>query len=236
MAIILNLETSSKICSVAIADNGQTTFEQTGGEDFSHSAVIGSFVQNALNFLSEREQKLDAVAVSEGPGSYTGLRIGISFAKGLCYGLNIPLIAVPTLKLLAKTAADNLKKSDPGVSFADYLVAMLDARRMEVYAAVYAADLSEIAPAKALIIDENSFSEYLLNHKIIFFGDGSDKCKNVITSPNALFIDKIIPSAESMSVLAENLFSERQFVDTAYFEPFYLKEFQATTPKNKVFL
>lgn len=171
--------------------------------------------------------KPDAVSVSAGPGSYTGLRIGVSTAKGLCYGYDIPLIAVDTLKIISKNALTGITEKKDVL-----LCPMIDARRMEVYTALYNTDLEVIRPVSAEIISENSFAEILEEKTIYFFGNGSGKCKSIITHPNARFLDNAVPLAENMMQLAEHKFSQKEFVDTAYFEPFYLKEFQATTPKK----
>ncbi|MDR1373146.1 MAG: tRNA (adenosine(37)-N6)-threonylcarbamoyltransferase complex dimerization subunit type 1 TsaB [Dysgonamonadaceae bacterium] len=231
-ACIFLIETSSKVCSLAVVENGKPVFERTDGGQSSHSAVSGVFAQEALRFLAGK--KPDAIAVSEGPGSYTGLRIGVSLAKGLCYGLDVPLIAVPTLKIIANSAVLNLQLSGIALNPSDILIPMIDARRMEVYTAVYASDLTEIEAAKPVIVDEQSFSNLPAGKKL-FFGDGSDKCKTVIDLPDARFIEGVNPSAIAMAALAEEQFAAGDFVDVAYFEPFYLKEFQATSPKNKVF-
>jgi len=190
----------------------------------SHSAVLGVYVAEAVGFVQANGLRFDAVAVSEGPGSYTGLRIGISLAKGLCFAWSIPLIALPTLKVMASRLA-------PAAS---YLCPMIDARRMEVYAALYDGNLNEIEPVQPIIIEESSYRDRLAQNEIIFFGNGAEKCKPVIHSSNAIFIDDIYPLASDMIDEACKAFISKNFVNVAYFEPFYLKEFQATTPKNKV--
>jgi tRNA threonylcarbamoyladenosine biosynthesis protein TsaB len=223
MACIIHIETATKTCSLAVSNNGNLLYNKKNAEGFSHSASLGVFAEEAIQFLQKNNLKPEAVAVSEGPGSYTGLRIGVSLAKGLCYGFEIPLIAVQTLKILTEKVR--------GEVATDWYCPMIDARRMEVYAAVYDGNLEVIRPVQAEIIDDKSFAEYLSKGKVAFFGDGSDKCKAVIDSPNAVFIDGVFPEAAAMVDLAEKAFAEKAFVDTAYFEPFYLKEFQATTPK-----
>ncbi|MDR1763512.1 MAG: tRNA (adenosine(37)-N6)-threonylcarbamoyltransferase complex dimerization subunit type 1 TsaB [Dysgonamonadaceae bacterium] len=229
MSVILHIETASKTCSVAVFGDNEFFYEKISRKGESHSSFLGIFAQEALNFLKSEKIRLDAVALSSGPGSYTGLRIGASFAKGLCYGLDIPLIAVPTLKIMANSVLEqNL------ISGEALLVPMLDARRMEVYSAVYDAALNEIRATEAEIIDENSYKDLLDRQKAVFFGDGSDKCSEVIKSPNAIFLDGINPSARAMASLAADAFERGDFVSTAYFEPFYLKEFMATKAKNKV--
>ena len=230
MASILNIETSTKVCSLALSVNGDVVFEQANFSGSSHASHLGVYALQSIEYARKNELTIDAVAVSSGPGSYTGLRIGVSEAKGLCYGLGIPLIAIPTLKIMT-SALLSVHRS----SLADhYLCPMIDARRMEVYASLYDMNLNEIRPVQADIIDEDSYKEYLEQQPVVFFGDGSGKCKSVITSPNALFVDNIHPLATAMVDLAEDAFNRKEFVDTAYFEPFYLKEFQATIAKNKV--
>lgn len=230
MAVILNIETSTPVCSVALSKDGAVIFNQQDNEGPSHTEKLGVFVQEALDFAKTNDLNLDAVAVSCGPGSYTGLRIGVSTAKGLCYGLNIPLIAVPTLKVLACALL-----FDPATDEDAMLCPMIDARRMEVFATIYDRALDEIKPTSADIIDENSYLQHLDKQKVIFFGNGADKCRTAITHPNALFVSGIDPLASNMMALAEIDFRKENFVDVAYFEPFYLKEFVATTPRNKVF-
>jgi len=219
MALILNLETATKNCSVSISKDGQTIALKeinTGG--YSHAELLHPFIEEVLKETNHKLSDLDAVAVSKGPGSYTGLRIGVSAAKGICFGDDIPLISIPTLESMAM--------SQKGKDYT--LVPMLDARRMEVYANVYNSSLEEIRKTEAEIIDENSYSEYLEKGKVLFFGDGADKCKETITHKNAEFVDDIFPSAKDMGEIAEKMFTENTFEDTAYFEPFYLKDFIAT--------
>ena len=230
MTCILNIETSTKVCSLALSVNGDIVFEQANFSGSSHASHLGIYASQAIEYARKNQLKIDAIAVSSGPGSYTGLRIGVSEAKGLCYGFGIPLIAIPTLKIMT-TALHSVYRSP----FTDcYFCPMIDARRMEVYASLYDINLNEIRPVQADIIDEGSYKDYLEQRPIVFFGDGSDKCKPVITSSNALFVENIHPLATAMVSLAEDAFNKKEFVDTAYFEPFYLKEFQATIAKNKV--
>jgi len=224
MACILSIESSTQTCSAAVFLDGKLVWNRENSDLSSHSAVLGVYIAEAVGFVQARHFRLDAVAVSEGPGSYTGLRIGVSLAKGLCFGLNIPLIALPTLKVMATRLAPS----------ASYLCPMLDARRMEVYAALYDGNLNELEPARAIIIDENSYQDLLAQKEIIFFGNGADKCKTAIHSSNAIFADGVYPLASDMMDAAGKAYLSKTFVNTAYFEPFYLKEFQATTPKNKV--
>ena len=219
MALILNLETATKNCSVSISKDGETIALKeinTGG--YSHAELLHPFIEEVLKNTNHKLSDLDAVAVSKGPGSYTGLRIGVSSAKGICFGNDIPLISIPTLESMAM--------SQKGKDYT--LVSMLDARRMEVYACIYNSDVKEIRKTEAEIIDENSYSEYLEKGKVLFFGDGAEKCKDIIKHENAEFVDDIFPSAKQMGEIAERMFAKNTFEDTAYFEPFYLKDFIAT--------
>ena len=194
----------------------------------SHAGLLGVFVYEALQFAKQNGYKLDAVSVSSGPGSYTGLRIGVSEAKGLCYGLDIPLIALPSLDIMAYQVVQS------GIE-ADFYCAMIDARRMEVYAGIYDKHLNRVKDISSDIIDENSYSEFVSKGKICFFGDGAAKCQEVISSSEkVMFIKGIHPLASGMVSLAEEKYERKEFVDAAYFEPFYLKEFIATVAKNKI--
>ncbi|MDR2843982.1 MAG: tRNA (adenosine(37)-N6)-threonylcarbamoyltransferase complex dimerization subunit type 1 TsaB [Candidatus Symbiothrix sp.] len=230
MACLLAIETATTVCSVNLSVDGKTVFNRIQLENAGHSALLGVFVSEAVSYARMNQLKIEAVAISAGPGSYTGLRIGVSEAKGLCYGFTIPLIALPTLKIMASSILQQLGSG----SARSILCPMIDARRMEVYAALYDENLNEIRPAQADIMDANSYQDFLGQQQILFFGNGSEKCKSVIQSPRAVFIDTVYPAAEAMIPLAEQAFANQDFVDVAYFEPFYLKEFQATTPKNKV--
>ena len=224
--IILHIETSTNICSIAVSENGQCLFSKFDSEGMNHAALLSVFIAEAMEFLKLSSKKLEAVAVSSGPGSYTGLRIGVSTAKGLCYGLDIPLIAVSTLEVLTANALQ-IAKTDANALFCP----MIDARRMEVYAAIYNTEGIIQREISADIIDKNSYSEILASHSVYFFGNGAEKCKATLTHPNARFIDGMFPLAENMIVLAEKAYNEKKFVDVAYFEPFYLKEFYTTAAK-----
>jgi tRNA threonylcarbamoyladenosine biosynthesis protein TsaB len=235
MALILNIETSTEVCSVFMAKNGQTLFKKESLEGLNHSRVLTVFIEELFAQNNIEPKILDAVAVSKGPGSYTGLRIGVSVAKGLCYGLNIPLISVNSLEIMGIYAAQNkekyiLKKDETPILFCP----MIDARRMEVYTALYNSKGEEIRQVSAEIIDESFLTDLLENHKILIFGNGADKCKNMITNKNAIFEGPKTTSAEFMQMIAEEKFSKKQYEDVAYFEPFYLKNFVATIPKNKI--
>lgn len=230
MAYILNIETATSVCSVSICDEEIIIYEKEKTEGPSHASLLGKFVDDAMKFAKQQNISLDAVAVSCGPGSYTGLRIGVSEAKGLCFGLDIPLIAINTPLIMAQKVIEDIQNLETTT----LLCPMIDARRMEVYAAIYDANLITQRAIQADIVDENSYLDFLKTNKVAFFGNGSEKCRSNITHPNAIFIEGIYPQAKSMSQLAQSAYQNKQFVDVAYFEPFYLKEFVATTPKNKV--
>ena len=229
MALILNIETSTAVCSAALTDGEEVLFEQHSFEGPSHASLLGVYVEKAIQWVRHQDRQLEAVAVSSGPGSYTGLRIGVSVAKGLCFGAGIPLISVPTLSLLASTAIRQMQ----GATDYQYC-AMLDARRMEVYAALFDASLQPLRSAMADIVDAQTYATYLAKGKVCFFGDGAAKCQSVITDANAYFLPDIYPLAAGMASLSAQAYAEKRFEDVAYFEPFYLKEFQATIAKNKV--
>jgi tRNA threonylcarbamoyladenosine biosynthesis protein TsaB len=226
MALIINIETATAVCSAALGRDGEVIAFRETTEPNSHSLMLGTFIKEVLEEAGITSAELDAVAVSSGPGSYTGLRIGVSMAKGLAYSLDIPLIAVPTLKAMA-----NGIRQDYGD--ARFLIPMIDARRMEVYAAVFSSALNEVEAVKPVVIDGDSFGDYLQKGKTVFFGDGAAKCKTVIHSENAVFAVGGFPSARSMAPLSNEMFLHNNFEDTAYFEPFYLKEFQAKISKIK---
>lgn len=228
MSCILHIETSTNVCSVAVSEDAQVIYEQENRDGHNHATLLGPFVRDALSFADSHAIPVDAVAVSSGPGSYTGLRIGVSEAKGVAYGLNIPLIEVPTLKLMCVPLL--LYRED--IEDDALLCPMIDARRMEVYAAVYNRALRPVRDVQPDVVTAETYKELLDKHIIYFFGDGSAKCKEVITHPNARFIDDIVPLAKHMAPLAEMAHARGEFVDTAYFEPFYLKEFQATVAKR----
>lgn len=229
MPRILHIETATEICSVTVSDGSEVIFEKIENAGMSHATHLGVFVDEAVRYLRSEGLTLDAVAVSCGPGSYTGLRIGVSEAKGLCYGLRIPLIAIETLRIMAWGVVSKKMVDDDTL-----LCPMIDARRMEVYDAIYNVNMVQLRDTTADIIDADSFSNLLSDTKIAFFGNGAAKCGQTLTSVNALFIENIHPLASDMIGLANAAFEQGEFVDLAYFEPFYLKDFVATTPKNKV--
>ena len=234
MATILHIETSTNACSVAVSEDGQCIFEQVEhGEHGAGAEKLGTMVDEALSFTDNHAIPFDAVSVSCGPGSYTGLRIGVSMAKGICYGRDLKLIAVPTLELLCVPVL--LREIIAEVSSSDsqepLLCPMLDARRMEVYAALYDRALKPIRPVSADIVDADTYKEYLDQRPIYFFGPGAAKCMDTINHPNAHYIDGIEPIAKWMQPLAERRFLNEQFEDVAYFVPFYLKDFVAIKSK-----
>ena len=224
MAIILNLETATTNCSVSIAQDGKTiALLEDNSPKYSHAEKLHLFIEEALNKAGIKPGDLDAVAVSKGPGSYTGLRIGVSAAKGLCYSLDIPLISIGTLTSMAHSL-----EIDEG-----YIIPLLDARRMEVYAAVFNQDQQEIKPTWAEIIDENSFANYISEKPVYLIGNGAAKCEGKLKSEWIKFEPAVVPSANTLSKLSYRSYEAKQFEDTAYFEPFYLKDFIVTTAKGK---
>lgn len=220
---ILHLETSTKNCSVAISRNGELLcLCEEYDENYGHSEKLHQFVNWALEGAEISLNEIDAVCVSKGPGSYTGLRIGVSAAKGFCFGLNIPMLSLNSLEILAQSQINK--------GF-DLIIPMIDARRMEVYTAIFDTSGQMISEIEAKILDENSFQE-LADKKIVFVGDGVEKSKSILNLPNAEFIDHSHPSAKNMMDLAEKKFEEKTFEDVAYFEPFYLKEFMTGAKKK----
>ena len=228
MSCILNIETSNDVCSVAISDNGQVIFNKEDHSGPNHAVKLGVYVDEALSFIDAHGISLEAVAVSCGPGSYTGLRIGVSMAKGICYGRDVKLISIPTLELMAVPV---LLGEHPAEEDA-LIVPMLDARRMEVYAKVMDRALKEVRPIQADIVDAETYKEYLDRGTVYFFGNGAEKCMEVINHPNARLVKGIEPLAKNMAPLAEKRFVEGKFEDVAYFVPFYLKDFVAKMPKK----
>jgi len=236
MALILNIETSTEVCSVSLAENGKLLFKKESTEGMNHSRLLTVFIEDLFKENNIRPDTIDAVAVSKGPGSYTGLRIGVSVAKGLCYGLNIPLISINSLEVLGIFAARNMVEYNlPNDGVPVLFCPLIDARRMEVYTALYNLQGEELRPVSAEIIDEHFLSELLENHKILFFGNGAEKCKSIIKHKNAFFEGPMITSAQFMQSMTEEKFKNKEFEDVAYFEPFYLKNFVATIPRNKIF-
>jgi tRNA threonylcarbamoyladenosine biosynthesis protein TsaB len=230
MDLILNIETATEVCSVALADSKGLIDFQENTEGKSHAAMLTVLIENLLNKNKITLNQLDAVAVSMGPGSYTGLRIGVSVSKGICYGANKPLIAVPTLQSMTYGFIQKTGVSNRG----GWYCPMIDARRLEVFTAFFDDKLRFQSEISAEIIDENSFAEILSEREVFFFGNGSDKCEALLKHYNARFYSGFQASAKDMITLSENLFQQKEFKDVAYFEPYYLKDFVATILKNKV--
>ena len=223
MSFILNIETATKNCSVSIAKNGETILcKEIAEEGYSHAEKLHVFIEEVIAESGISVQDLAAVAVSQGPGSYTGLRIGVSAAKGLCFALNIPLIAIDTLQTLASQAKVSEGK----------IIPMLDARRMEVYSEVFNANLEIEREILAEVIDENSFKDF--TETVYFVGDCAEKCKAVLTKDNFVFLEDIkYPSASAMSKISFDKYQKSDTVDVAYFEPYYLKDFMMAPPSKK---
>ncbi|NOZ34158.1 MAG: tRNA (adenosine(37)-N6)-threonylcarbamoyltransferase complex dimerization subunit type 1 TsaB [Chlorobi bacterium] len=230
MALILNIESSTSVCSVCLAENGKKIAGKETNEQNAHSKILTVFIKDIFQERNLKVKNIDAVAVSKGPGSYTGLRIGVSVAKGIAYGADVPLISVSTLQNMAWGAKNVLNIQND-----DLLAPMIDARRMEVYSQLLDPEIQPISDITAKIIDKNSFSEELQKHKIYFFGDGAAKCKEIIRHKNAVFIEDLYPSADYMIPFSKKAFFENKFEDVAYFEPFYLKNFIATIPKKNIY-
>lgn len=231
MALILNIETSTNVCSAALAENGKVIDLKENFDGRTHASSLTVYIEQLFKDNKFSFDQIDAVSVSEGPGSYTGLRIGVSVAKGICYGQNKPLIAINTLKAMAKMALD----SDIILPENSLLCPMIDARRMEVYSALFDLQTNNIRETRAEVIEQDAYKKELHEHSIYFFGDGAKKCMDVIQHENAHYIDDIYPSAKYMSELSNKLFKDGEFKDMAYFEPYYLKDFVATTSKKKLF-
>jgi tRNA threonylcarbamoyladenosine biosynthesis protein TsaB len=214
---------------VAVSVDGGCIWHEEDATGPNHAERLGAFVDEALSFIDSHAIPLAYVAVSSGPGSYTGLRIGVSMAKGICYGHDVPLIAVPTLELLTvPILLGRIEIEDDAL-----LCPMIDARRMEVYAAIYDRALREVRPTGADVVDADTYRSYLDEHPVYFFGNGAAKCMETIQHPNAHFIKGIIPQAKYMFPLAEKRIAQERFEDVAYFVPFYLKDFVAGKPKGK---
>lgn len=224
MGVILNLETATTNCSVSLARNGDViAIKEQNTPNYSHSEQLHVFIQEVVEEASMTMQDIDAIAVSKGPGSYTGLRIGVSSAKGLCFALGKPLISIATLKSLARQNDDKT---------VDFIIPVLDARRMEVYAAVFDSEGNEIRETQAEIITAESFTEFAEKGKVHLVGNGAEKCQGVLHHPNFGFDIQAVPSANEMAHLSFEKFQKREFEDVAYFEPFYLKDFILQTKKG----
>ena len=232
MCRILHIDTSTDVCSVCLASNGKLISKRETGIERSHASILTVFIEELLEDSTGDNRSLDAIAVSMGPGSYTGLRIGVSAAKGICYGANIPLIAIPTLEAICIGALQCFTDLEDDA----LLVPMIDARRMEVYMAVYDMQMKNIEDTSALIIDKDSFRDLLASHVIYLFGTGAEKLKYSLTHKNIRFPGKLEMSSEYMIELALQRFKDKHFEDVAYFEPYYLKDFVATTPRKNQLL
>ena len=223
MALILNIETATTNCSVSLSKDGEViVLKEDYDKNYSHAERLHLYIDKVLKDASIASNQLDAIAISKGPGSYTGLRIGVSAAKGLCFALDKPLISVSTLESLAYQVSCN-----DGM-----IVPMLDARRMEVYSAIFDSKYNLVRGTEAEILNELSFSSYLEQGKVHFIGNGVTKTKTLISHPNAVFIDDKLPSAKEMGLLAYHKYKKSDFEDVAYFEPYYLKDFVALKPKS----
>ncbi|MEM9337831.1 MAG: tRNA (adenosine(37)-N6)-threonylcarbamoyltransferase complex dimerization subunit type 1 TsaB [Bacteroidota bacterium] len=226
MAFILSIETSTTRCSVALHENGELRSSQAHQVEKSHSSLLPSIVEEILKEAGRSYQDLDAVAVSSGPGSYTGLRIGVTTAKGFCYSLSIPLISVDTLDSMLQAVKGKFKGNH-------FLCPMLDARRMEVYTKMINQEMAEVWALQAKILDEDSLAAF--NKETVYvFGNGMPKFKEIVAQENVVFIEDIYPDASNMGMLAYDKFQAAKFEDTAYFEPNYLKEWRTTTPKKQL--
>jgi len=227
LALFLLIETGTAVCSVALARDSHVIALHENNDGNTHAQLLVPFIDTILQKQNIEPNMLDAVVVSEGPGSYTGLRVGVSTAKGICYGLQKPLLAVGSLLSLAYLAIQKKKLPTPDC----LIVPMIDARRMEVYTAVFDAKANQLSGVKAEIIDENSFTEILKEQPVLFIGDGAEKCRSLLRHPNAHFAD-ITASAIGMLTPVQLMFEQQKFVDIAYFEPFYLKDFVVTAKKK----
>ena len=227
MSCILSIETSTDVCSVAMSENGQCIFKKEDHSGPNHAVSLGVYVDEALSFTDNHAIPLGAVAVSSGPGSYTGLRIGVSMAKGICYGRDVPLLSVPTLEVMAVPVLLNHEIEDDAL-----LCPMIDARRMEVYSAIYDRALKQQREIRADVVDGDTYREFLDQHPVYFFGNGAAKCMETINHPNARLIKGIEPLAKYMFPLAERKWVQEEFEDVAYYVPYYLKDFVAKMPKK----
>lgn len=234
MAVLLLIETATTICSVAISSDHNLLALKESNERNIHSESITVFIQELIKEAGISFEQVDAIVVSKGPGSYTGLRIGVSTAKGLCFALDKPLIAIPTLQSMANGAKEQIPEILAHCKDKLLLCPMIDARRMEVYTAVYDIELEEVYKTSADIITDESFKPFLEENCLLFFGDGAEKCKDILqTDENAIFLDDFLISSQFMISLAEQAYLKGEFVDTAYFEPYYLKDFIAGKPRVK---
>lgn len=228
MALLLLIETSTSVLSVALARDGAVIAERVCTEPRMQASLTAPLVKEVLDQAGIGMAACDAVCVSAGPGSYTGLRVGVSTAKGLAFGAGKPIIAVGTLDILASSVIPSEAEGSPS-----FIVPMLDARRMEVYTAVYSGEGERLTPIESRIVEPDAFAEYLDKGPVLFVGDGALKCQNVIVHPNARFREAF-PLAKNMASLAQKAYDAQQFENLAYFEPFYLKDFIATVSKKNL--
>jgi tRNA threonylcarbamoyladenosine biosynthesis protein TsaB len=234
--LILHVETATDICSVAISKGDQLLALVESGPERSHARLLNQYIRKGLEESGITFQQLDAVAVSKGPGSYTGLRIGVSTSKGIAYALRVPLLSCGTLEHMARGALARKEVQELADDAGRHLLLcpMLDARRMEVYHALYTTGFEVVEEVSARIIEQESFSRELDRQLVCFFGPGAGKCREVINHPNARFVDDVQPSARDMIIPVSRKYADEEFEDVAYFEPFYLKDFIATIPRKKV--
>jgi tRNA threonylcarbamoyladenosine biosynthesis protein TsaB len=230
MSTIINIETSTEVCSVALCKDNEVIALKENKEGLNHAKLVTIFVEALLEEAKLDIKEIDAISISKGPGSYTGLRIGVSTAKGLCYGAQIPMIGINTLQAISVEAIKRAESIDKDTWFCP----MIDARRMEVFCAFFDTNNKQQEDIKAVIVDQDSFKEILNERKVVFFGNGAEKCKETITHKNAIFIDNIRNSAANMAALSNEAFKNQSFEDVAYFEPFYLKDFVAIPSKKKL--
>jgi len=236
LALILNIETATTVCSVALAKDGNLISYKEQNEGYTHAENLTVFIEEVISKSGYAFKDIDAVSVSKGPGSYTGLRIGVSTAKGLCYALDKPLIALNTLLHTTLPVIASLKSNI--LNLTSLFCPMIDARRMEVYCSLFDSNLNELYPTSAEIVDDFFLNKLVsplggVRGGIVFFGDGTAKCKDVLSkNENVVFIDNVFPSAKNMITLSDHAFANKQFEDVAYFEPFYLKDFVAGKKKE----
>ena len=235
MALILNIETSTEVCSAALARDGLLINHRENLAGQNHAKLLTLFINELLEESKISADQLDAVAVSGGPGSYTGLRIGVSVAKGICYASHLPLISITSLESMAHYVIHNLKDIHPVETENLLFCPMIDARRMEVYTSFYNKSGVQNRGIQADIIDHQSYLPFLDSNLVLFFGNGADKCRESIRHPNAIFISDVVTSSIHMIPLSEQNFQSRNFVNIAYYEPFYLKDFVATLPVKNIF-
>jgi len=233
MSRILLIESGTNVCSVAIATEGELIGIKESIDEKGHAAQLTVFIDQLIKETGINIAQLDAVAISKGPGSYTGLRIGVSAAKGICYAAEIPLVSIGSLDSMASGAKFKYQSIIKDHCI-DLICPMIDARRMEVYTALYNTNLQKTSEIQALVIDENTFNERFENKKILFFGNGASKCKEILKHHNAIFVDDFLPSAQFMIPLVQEALKQKNFEDVAYFEPYYLKDFVATVSRKNL--